>query len=81
MNINITINGKTKSISGGISLLSLLKLLDINPEQVAIEYNRVIMDKNQFDSIYLKENDSLEIITFVGGGQCFFRFAQWQCLH
>lgn len=68
MNINIIVNGKAQSISEGASLLTLFKLLDINPGQVAVEYNRDIIDKNQFDSIYLKENDSLEIITFVGGG-------------
>ncbi len=68
MNIDVIINGKPRSIEGGISLLSLLKLLDIDPGRVAIEYNRDIVERDQFGSVCLKENDKLEIITFVGGG-------------
>jgi len=48
--------------------MSLLKFLDINPGRVAVEYNKEIIDKGQYDSVRLKENDNLEIITFVGGG-------------
>ena len=68
MNINVTINGKIQSISAGMSLLSLLKFLDIDPSRIAVEYNREIIDRTQFGSVYLKESDGLEIITFVGGG-------------
>ena len=68
MDINVTINGKTESIAAGISLQSLLKLLGIQSERVAIEYNREIIDRNQFDALLMKEGDLLEIITFVGGG-------------
>ena len=62
------INGKTERIAAGLSLQSLLELLGIKPERVAIEYNREIIDRNQFDVLHLKEGDRLEIITFVGGG-------------
>ncbi len=68
MNINVTINGKIQSISAEMSLLSLLKFLDIDPSRIAVEYNREIIDRTQFGSVYLKESDGLEIITFVGGG-------------
>ena len=68
MDINVTINGKTESIAAGISLQSLLKLFGIQSERVAIEYNREIIDRNQFDALQMKEGDRLEIITFVGGG-------------
>ena len=68
MDINVTINGKTESIAAGTSLQSLLKLLGIRSERVAIEYNREIIDRNQFDALQMKEGDRLEIITFVGGG-------------
>lgn len=68
MDINVIINGKTERITAGMSLQSLLKLLGIKSERVAIEYNREIIDRNQFDALQLKEGDRLEIITFVGGG-------------
>jgi len=68
MDIIITINGKSQNIKEGNTLMSLLKFLDINPGRVAVEYNKEIIDKGQYDSVRLKENDNLEIITFVGGG-------------
>ena len=68
VDINVTINGKTESVAAGISLKSLLILLGIKSERVAIEYNREIIDRDQFDVLHLKEGDRLEIITFVGGG-------------
>ncbi len=68
MDINVIINGKTERITAEMSLQSLLKLLGIKSERVAIEYNREIIDRNQFDALQLKEGDRLEIITFVGGG-------------
>lgn len=68
MDINVTVNGDKQRISVGTSILVLLKMMDINPQRVAVEYNMDIVDKNKFDLICLKENDRLEIITFVGGG-------------
>lgn len=68
MDINVTVNGDKQRISVGTSILLLLKMMDINPQRVAVEYNMDIVDKNKFDLICLKENDRLEIITFVGGG-------------
>ena len=68
MDINITVNGNKQSISAGTTVLSLLEALNIIPQRVAVEYNMEILDKNQFGLISLKENDKLEIISFVGGG-------------
>jgi len=70
-NINVIINGKPHDIEEGISILSLLRLLDIDPGRVAIEYNRDIVERDRFSSIHLRENDRLEIINFVGGGGAF----------
>ncbi len=68
MKVGITVNGKVYDIWEGTSLLSLLENLDIEPGRVAVEHNMEIVNKNDFNDIVLKENDTLEIITFVGGG-------------
>ncbi len=68
MNISVMINGKPDNIPEGTSLLTLLKNLDIDPGRVAVEHNMEIVNKTNFDNTVLKENDTLEIITFVGGG-------------
>ncbi len=62
------INGKRDNIPEGTSLLTLLENLDIDPGRVAVEHNMEIVSKNDFNNTVLKENDTLEIITFVGGG-------------
>jgi len=69
MDINVTINGEFRIIPEGTSVLSLLKMLDIDPGRVAIEYNMEIVNKSDFNDTVVKENDRLEIITFVGGGR------------
>ena len=68
MNISVIINGKSDNIPEGTSLLTLLDNLDIDPGRVAVEHNMEIVNKNDFNDTVLKENDTLEIITFVGGG-------------
>ena len=68
MNICVTINGRPDNIPEGTSLLTLLEKLDIDPGRVAVEYNMEIVNKRNFNDTVLKDNDTLEIITFVGGG-------------
>jgi len=68
MNINVMINGKSDKIHEGTSLLTLLEQLEIDPGRVAVEHNMEIVNKGDFNNTILKDNDTLEIITFVGGG-------------
>jgi len=68
MSISVLINGQSNNIAEGTSLLTLLEKLDIDPGRVAVEYNMEIVNKSNFNDTVLKENDTLEIITFVGGG-------------
>ena len=44
-NINIYINGESKKIKGELSVLSLLKLLNLNKNNIAVEINREIINK------------------------------------
>ncbi len=67
-NALIKINGENKIIPLNTSILELLESLKINKDRVVIEMNKKILKKESFDSILLKEEDQLEIVTFVGGG-------------
>ena len=51
-----------------MNLLELLQLLDLKPEQVAIEVNREIIKKHQWEDVKLQSDDVVEIVHFVGGG-------------
>ena len=66
--IKIRVNGKVNSINEKTSLLKLLNDLKIPLKKVAIELNQQIIDKKNLKRIYLKKNDKVEIVHFIGGG-------------
>ncbi len=66
--ILIKVNGEDKFVPQNISILKLIESFKINKDRVVIELNKKILKKDQFNSIFLSENDQLEIVTFVGGG-------------
>ena len=66
--IKIRINGKINKIDGKTKLSNLVKNLKVPLKKVAIELNREIVDKKKLDKIFLKMNDKLEIVHFIGGG-------------
>ena len=66
--MQITVNGENREFSTGTSLSELLKSIDIDERYVAVELNRKIVSRTQFNEKLLMENDILEIVTFVGGG-------------
>jgi sulfur carrier protein len=65
--MQITINGKTETIESD-SLEALVKAKGLNTDALVIEHNRKIITRDNWEQIRLKENDSLELLTFVGGG-------------
>ena len=66
--IKIKINGKINKIDDKTKLSDLVKNLKVPLKKVAIELNREIVDKKNLYKIYLKENDKIEIVHFIGGG-------------
>ena len=66
--IKIKINGKFNIIDDKTKLSVLIKNLKVPLRKVAIELNEEIMDKKKLNKIYLKKNDKIEIVHFIGGG-------------
>ena len=66
--IKIQLNGKTHQIKMGSNLEDLLILLKKDNNKVAIELNGEIPDKKKYNKIFLKKNDKIEIVQFIGGG-------------
>ncbi len=66
--MQIAVNGENKEFPTGTSLSELLKTLDIDEKHVAVELNLKIVPRSQFSEQLLTEDDTLEIVTFVGGG-------------
>lgn len=65
--LKITINGNLTEIET-TSLVEYFKNKEINPDSVIVLLNDNIIKKNNLKDIILQENDSLEIVKFVGGG-------------
>ena len=64
----IQLNGKKITIKGNFSILDLLKKYKLLNKKIAIEYNGVIVPKIYYKKKYLKNNDRLEVVHFIGGG-------------
>ena len=47
---------------------SFLETKDLEPKKVVIELNGEILPREKWEKIVLKEDDCLEVISFVGGG-------------
>lgn len=63
----LIINGEEKNVRAK-NLADLLDFLGLNKDAIAIELNKSIIHRQEFDNTKLKGNDKLEIITVVGGG-------------
>ena len=66
--IKIQLNGKSHQIKMGYNLKDLLIILKKDNNKVAIELNGEIADKKKYNKIFLKKNDKIEIVQFIGGG-------------
>ena len=66
--LTIFINGDPFNCDSSMSLFDILNYLSIDMNFVIIEYNHSIVDKQNFNSLYLRNNDSIEVISIVGGG-------------
>ena len=64
----IQLKGKKITIKTNYSLLDLLKKYKLSNKKVAIEYNGLIVPRERFKKKYLKNNDIIEIVHFIGGG-------------
>ena len=64
----IQLNGKKISIKPNFSILDLLKKYKLLNKKIAIEHNGIIIPKINYKKKYLKNNDKLEIVHFIGRG-------------
>lgn len=65
--MKITVNGDVREVPPGTTVTTLLDSLKLIPRNVAVELNRRLLRSEKYDTV-LSEGDSLELVTFVGGG-------------
>ena len=66
--IEITVNGVARRSPMGQTLSGLLRDLQLEPSQVAIEMDRRIVKRTEWDALELNSGAQIEIVQFVGGG-------------
>ena len=66
---NITVNGEAQEVQLPLSLTELIKQNDVQqPDMVSVQVNEDFVDRNEWDSIQMKEGDSVDFLYFMGGG-------------
>ena len=66
--MKITVNGKEKVVIDDITVKALLTELKLEGKVMAAAVNMEIVKQDQWDKHKLQENDTLELLDFVGGG-------------
>jgi sulfur carrier protein len=66
--VQVIVNGEQRLVPEGETLFGLLKLLEIAPERVAVELDRKIVKRGQWEETLLRDGAQLEVVQFVGGG-------------
>ncbi|MFH0867894.1 MAG: sulfur carrier protein ThiS [Candidatus Woesearchaeota archaeon] len=65
--MELVINGEKKEVDCK-NVVGLLSSLELNKDAVAVELNKNIVHRQEFDKTELKDKDVLEIVKVVGGG-------------
>ena len=71
MPLTLIVNGETRVLDPTptpASLATVVALLANNPQLVVVEHNGAIAPRSRWDNIVVKDDDTLEIVTIVGGG-------------
>lgn len=63
----VKINAEEKNIAG-MTVTEYLATTNYNPKRIAVERNGNIVPKSQYDNTVLQDGDSVEVVSFVGGG-------------
>lgn len=66
--INLTVNGKPRSVEESIPLKDYLLSFGVKLDHVAVGYNGEVIKKEEYSKVSLSDGDVLEIVRPVGGG-------------
>jgi len=66
--MEIFVNGELFQVPSGSSVAELLAFLKIAPDRVAVELNKTLVRKRDWEATSVTGGASLEVVEFVGGG-------------
>ena len=62
------VNGKEQTLTESVTVSAFLETAGYNSKRVVVERTRIIIPQSEFESTWLLDSDTLEIVHFVGGG-------------
>ena len=65
----IKLNGEIQVVELPLNVSELIKLNNVEqPKMVSVQVNEEFVDRDEWNSIQLKENDEVDFLYFMGGG-------------
>lgn len=64
----IIFNGKSKTVEDNMNITTFITTNNYKPAHVVVELNEEIIPKERYEETILKDNDVLEVLSFMGGG-------------
>ena len=66
--VRFTLNGEVREAPAGTRLHEVLEFLGVDPRRIAVERNREVVPRDRRADIVVAEDDTFEVVHFVGGG-------------
>jgi len=66
--MRIRLNGEERELAAATSVADLVRSLELEPSQVAVEVNGALVPRARHAEALLAEGDRVELVTLVGGG-------------
>ena len=66
--MKLIVNGEEKNYTAFLTVLALVEKHGLKKEGVAVELNKKIIKKADYEKTPLRDGDKVEIVHFVGGG-------------
>jgi sulfur carrier protein len=65
---SVLLNGEHKQVPPNQSVADLLDWLQLSPDRVAVDLNKVIVRRRDWSQTIITDGAEIEIVEFVGGG-------------
>lgn len=66
--MQITLNGEKREFGETQTVSELVQTLQLSDQRIAVELNKEIVRKKDWETTALNDADKIEIVHFVGGG-------------
>jgi sulfur carrier protein len=66
--MHVRVNGEDHELPEALTVAELVERVGLADQRIALEVNREIVPRSQYDATRLQEGDRVEIVRAIGGG-------------